>query len=173
MKNPNTISPDMKVSELLESFPYLEEELIKIAPAFRNLKNPLLRRTIARVTSLSQAARVGGVPVGFVINRLRAVAGADEMEHNPEPVAPDPAEPAWFIPVRIRLSIDARPVIAAGGHPLDQVFRESSSLEKGDILELITPFLPAPLIDKMENRGFACWSTDQMGIFYNYFCKES
>lgn len=35
-----------KLSEVLQTYPELEEQLINIAPPFKNLKNPVLRRTV-------------------------------------------------------------------------------------------------------------------------------
>jgi hypothetical protein len=39
------------------------------------LKNPKLRRTVARVTSLQQAALVGGIKMEDLVNRLRKAVG--------------------------------------------------------------------------------------------------
>jgi hypothetical protein len=47
------ITPQTKVGELLDAFPELENVLIQIAPPFKKLRNPILRRTVARVTRLS------------------------------------------------------------------------------------------------------------------------
>ena len=70
------ITPDMKVGELLRFYPELEDELVAVAPTFEKLRNPVLRRTVAKVTTLRQAARVGGVTVGEIIGRLRCAAVA-------------------------------------------------------------------------------------------------
>ena len=56
------ITPQTKVGELLTAYPELEDLLIEIAPAFKKLRKPVLRRTVAKVTSLAQAARVGRWP---------------------------------------------------------------------------------------------------------------
>jgi hypothetical protein len=69
------ITPKTKVGELLDAFPQLEGSLIEMAPAFIKLRNPLLRRTIARVATLQQAALTGDVPVGELVRRLREEAG--------------------------------------------------------------------------------------------------
>ncbi len=73
------ITPKTKVSELLEAYPELERVLIDIAPTFKKLKNPMLRRTIARVTSLQQAASVGEIPVDVIVNKLRGIVGQDSI----------------------------------------------------------------------------------------------
>jgi Domain of unknown function (DUF1858) len=72
------ITPAMKVAELLDSWPELERVLIAQAPAFRRLRNPVLRRTVARVATLEQAAGVGGVPVRELVAALRRAAGMDD-----------------------------------------------------------------------------------------------
>ena len=64
------ITPKTKVAELLSTYPELEDVLVDMAPAFKKLKNPVLRRTIARVTSLQQAASVGEVPVDVASDLL-------------------------------------------------------------------------------------------------------
>ncbi len=55
-QNKLIITPQTKVKELLDAYPELEPVLIDMAPAFKKLRNPVLRRTIARVTSIKQAA---------------------------------------------------------------------------------------------------------------------
>jgi hypothetical protein len=47
-----SITPSTKVAALLDRFPELEELLIGIAPPFKKLKNPMLRRGVAKVASV-------------------------------------------------------------------------------------------------------------------------
>lgn len=161
----------MKVSEFLNYFPHLEDRLIELAPAFKNLKNPMLRKTIARMTSLRQAALVGGVGIDTMINTLREAAGQTGHTVSNQQSDSGKSSPVWIINRKTSICIDARPIIQSGGHPLEQVFKESTRLEPGDILELITPFLPVPLIEKMEARGFDCWTKEEEGSFFTYFHK--
>ena len=65
------ITPKTKVLELIETYPELEDVLIQYAPAFKNLKNPVLRRTVAKIATLQQAASIGGVKTEELINRLQ------------------------------------------------------------------------------------------------------
>ena len=57
------ITPETTVHRLLEAYPELEETLIGIAPPFKKLRNPLLRRSVAKVASLRHISSVGGVPL--------------------------------------------------------------------------------------------------------------
>ncbi|MDZ7740682.1 MAG: DUF1858 domain-containing protein [Bacteroidota bacterium] len=137
------ITPKTKVGELLKAYPELEEKLIELAPEFKKLKNPVLRRTIARVTSLQQAARVGGIPVDKIVNTLRKETGQTNMEiQDRESIKA--GKPDWFDEKNVKLTFDARQVIANGGFPLDKVLKETRELGKDEIYLLITPFMPAP-----------------------------
>lgn len=73
------IHPETKVGALLDAYPELEAVLISIAPAFEKLRNPILRRTVAKVATLEQAARIGGVRVRDLVNQLRQAAGQTSL----------------------------------------------------------------------------------------------
>ncbi len=71
------ITPKTRVGELLDTYPQLEPVLLKLAPAFAKLKNPVLRKTIGKVATLQQAAAIGNIAVSEVINTLRAELGQE------------------------------------------------------------------------------------------------
>jgi uncharacterized protein (DUF2249 family) len=152
------ITPETKISKLLEEFPQLEEVLIEMAPEFKKLRNPILRKTIARVASLRQVAGVGGVSLSEMINRLRKEAGIQEMFISDEVLEMASKDcPSWFSSSRIVQSLDARPMLDAGEQPISRVFNECKNLKKGEIFELITPFVPVPLIEEAKRRGYLVW----------------
>jgi hypothetical protein len=146
------ITPETKVGDVLDAYPELEELLIEIAPAFKKLRNPVLRKTVARVTSLRQAAKVGGVSIGDMINRLRAAAGQDKLVVG-ESTDSGSTRPQWLDERSVWKTLDARPMIESGQEPLGIVMRDLSDLPQGQVYELIAPFEPAPLIDKVRKRG--------------------
>jgi len=155
------ITPQTKVSDLLREYPELQEVLITIAPAFKKLHNPVLLRTVARVTSLSQAARVGGVPVADLVRQLRQAVGQPSIPEDSEAKTTTdlPATaPAWFAPEKIVTTFDARRMIESGEQPIGYVLTDLDRLQPGQIYELVTPFEPAPLMDKAISRGFSVWT---------------
>ena len=159
------ITPETRVLDLLEAYPELEELLIEISPAFAKLKNPLLRRTVARVTNLGQAARVGGVSVGELVNRLRAAAGQDQFAGALEPVAAEASgsRPDWCDPQKVSRRVDVRPMIERGEKPFGPVLTVLRELPPGGICEVRAPFLPAPLIDLAREKGFQSWWNSAQG----------
>ncbi len=145
------ITPESKVGAILDAYPQLEEVLLEISPAFSKLKNPVLRKTVAKAANLRQVAQIGNIPLGELINKLRKEAGFDEMEvTNSEGTRAN--EPEWLEEFSIAKSWDARPVIESGEQPMSKVLNELKNLESNQVFELITPFVPAPLIDIARKR---------------------
>ncbi len=147
------INPKTKVLELLEAYPELEPKLIELVPSFNKLKNPLLRRTIARITSLSQAAIVGNIPLEKLINFLRNEIGQTTSQIS-ETMEYTMLEPNWFSESKITKTLDARPMLEAGEHPVNIVISDLKGMNEDEIYELTAPFLPAPLIDKASSINF-------------------
>ena len=80
--------------------------------------------------------------------------------------------PVWLTKENIKVSLDARPLLARGIHPLEQVQQDCSALQAGEIFEIITPFAPAPMIEKMAAAGFGTHSEQgEDGMFRTYFRK--
>jgi uncharacterized protein (DUF2249 family) len=152
------ITPETKIGAMLKQYPQLEDVLIERVPLFAKLRNPILRKTVAKVTTLRQAALVGGVALSELINTLRKALG--------EEAAIDPDEgdgyessdrPEWFSPDRVAQSLDARPILDAGRQPMSDVMADLKNLQDGEVYELITAFVPAPLIEMAQSRGFSTW----------------
>lgn len=69
-------------------------------------------------------------------------------------------------------SIDARPMLARGGHPLALVLEEANKINAGEFIELITPFKPLPLLDIASQNGLKVSSNDgENGIYRSFFGK--
>lgn len=167
-----SITPDTKVGHLLDHFPQLEAVLLAASPAFAKLQNPVLRRTVAKVTTLRHAARVGGVDLADLINRLRTAAGqaadfsAEDIrdEHETGP-------PAWYHKDRVAGTLDVRPLIEAGEKPVGAVMGALGRLAPGQIFTVTAGFVPAPLIDMARQRGFRAWTeTSPDGVVTVHFC---
>jgi len=68
--------------------------------------------------------------------------------------------PAWVDRVQVVGTLDARQVIAVGEHPLAQVMAAVATLTAGQAYRLITPFVPAPLLDKARAQGLQVWTQE-------------
>jgi len=170
-KNQLIIVPKTKLSQLLETYPQLEDVLIKYAPAFKKLKNPVLRKTIAKVVTVQQAASVGNVKVEELINVLRKEVGQDTIQ-----TAVDSGystnKPDWFDLKKVANSLDVREMLNAGEHPVNQVISDLNQLKDGELYELIVPFIPAPLIDKATSINMIHWIEEKGPELYHVYFKR-
>jgi hypothetical protein len=166
------ITPKTKVAELIDAYPQLEQVLIDTVPAFEKLKNPLLRKTVARITTLQQAATIGGLNVEDLINHLRKDVGQDRFS-GAAAAAYTTEQPGWFSEARMMAELDAKGMLAAGEQPVNQVIADLNALGQGDIYKLVAPFMPAPLVDKASSLGISHWVIQKDdGEFVIYFCRE-
>ena len=169
------ILPSTKIAALLEQYPELEDLLIGLAPPFQKLKNPILRRTVAKVASLQQVAAVGRIPVDELINRLRAAVGQEALASQMTPSDTDSyflPRPEWFDAARIVASIDEKKS-DPNKMPIVTVLQRTAALQPGQILELVTTYLPAPGIDILRKRNFLVWSMeDESGLVRTYVSRR-
>lgn len=167
------ITPKTKIYDLLEAYPQLEDVLIDLAPQFKKLKNPRLRKTITKITTLRQAATIGGLKVEDLVNHLRTELGqttTDKLEIESGNYVTE--KPAWFDESRITESIDIREMLNAGEQPVHEVMAAIKKLKPNDILKVIAPFIPAPLIDKSLSMNYKHWLDKKSDEeFWVYFTK--
>lgn len=166
----STITPETRVAELLKDHPGLEDLLVGAVPAFAKLRNPVLRKTVARVATLRQAAVVGKVDLGWLINTLRKQVGdSEEFESAGETVDPGP-RPEWCDPGSPDATLDIRKMLESGQQPIGTALAELKELKAGEVLRVIAPFVPLPLIDKGSERGFDVWwretAADRVEVFF-------
>ena len=165
------ITPKTRVSELIAAYPALEEVLIDYVPAFEKLSNPVLRKTVARITTLQQAAAIASVDVEALINRLRQEVGQGAFS-GAAAAGYTTAQPGWFSEARVVAGLDAREMLAAGEQPVNQVIADLQAMDAGEIYRLEAPFLPAPLLDKASSLGISHWVQQEGGEgFVIHFCR--
>jgi hypothetical protein len=160
MTAPVPICADTKIGSMLDANPALEEVLISLAPAFANLRNPRLRRTVAKIATVAQAARIGGLPVNELVRRLRDAAGQTAGDaHADEEIASGEIEPDW-VSGRIAHDLDGDQILETGSHPLATVRSCAQSLDPGEVVRLMTSFRPEPLIEVMRQAGIAAYCVE-------------
>ncbi len=148
------IDPESRIGDLLDAFPEAETALIAIAPKFKALKNPVLRRTVAKVATLEQAARVADMPVNELVQSLRQALGQDagDMEAGGSVAAGDGDAPAW-IADGAKHEFDADAMLARGETPVGKVSEALAGMAAGEMLLVRSTFQVAPLIDTMRGKG--------------------
>lgn len=167
------ITPKTKIFDLLEAYPQLEDTLIAIAPPFKKLKNPVLRNTITKVATLTQAAMIGGLKVEELIIKLRTEVGQSTsdnlMAENNNYII---QKPAWFDEDAIAETIDIRTILNTGEQPAYEVISEIRQLGDDQTLKVVAPFIPAPLIDKTVSMNIQHWIMQKSAEEYWIFFKK-
>jgi hypothetical protein len=150
------ITPSVTVHDLLKTYPELENVLIEIAPPFEKLKNPVLRKSVAKVATIKHISSVGNMPLNKLISLLKEAVGQpidteyyDDQDYFGE-------QPDWFLPEKIVLSVDD--VNAGDKMIIVSILRQAKDVKKGGIIELVTTFLPTPGIEVMKSKGYSVWT---------------
>lgn len=163
----------MKVADLLETWPELEEALIAQAPTFRSLRNPVLRRTVARVATLEQAAGVGGIPVRDLVAALRRAAGLPDAGDAAADIPGTREAPGWVDPSKVVARVNAEALLDAGRVPLGIVNQKARNLAPGEILIVESTFPPLPLVDALEKQGYETFVREgSPGRFETYVVRR-
>ena len=169
------IRPSTKVAQLLDAYPELEEVLIRMAPPFKKLKNPILRKSVAKVATLKQAAIAGRLDLSSMINQLREAIGQaplGAMEAISEEHYLGTA-PSWFDQSCVASSIDDRSG-DSDEMAINRILRALRDLDARQVVELTTSFLPAPGIDVARNKGLLTWTLrEEEELYKTYFTRSS
>ena len=167
------ITPSTKVNDLLDAYPELEETLIGIAPPFKKLRNPFLRKSVAKVATLKHISSVGNVPLNDLLNKLRQAAGQSPTDDSYEEEDYFLEKPDWFSADKISVSINEEKLDDKDKMTLVLIMHEAKKVKKGEIVELVTTFLPAPGIDILKSKGFCVWTVKEDDLIKSYFLKNT
>ena len=162
------IDPETTVGALLEAYPQVESVLVEMAPAFAKLRNPVVRRTVAKVATLEQAARIGGISLQQMIERLREITGQSGPELRARPDAAG-SDAAWLTAGRVVEEIDADAMLERGIHPIGRIREAVGALEPGEVVMLRSSFRPQPLIETLRRTGAAVHSSVEGSAHRTWF----
>jgi len=168
------INPSVTVHALLEAYPELEDVLIGLAPPFKKLKNPFLRKSVAKVATLKHIASVAGIPLDELIAKIREAVGQPGSVETYTDEDYFGEQPDWFSPDKVTLSLDGDKVDDSDRMTLVIIMEKAKEVQKGEIIELVTSFLPAPGIDILKNKGYSVWTRKEGDdLFKSYFLKNT
>jgi hypothetical protein len=148
-----------RVADVLARDEALVDVFVRHSPHFAKLRSGALRRVMARLVTVEQAARIAAVDVDALLRDLDAALG---LEPRAEHVADDGARarddraaiathPAGA-PV---VELDVRDDLREGREPFSRIMAAVAALADRDVLRLRATFEPAPLIAVLARRGFA------------------
>ncbi len=148
------ITLETKIADLLNSREDMKDILISINPKFKKLNNPVLRRTLAKIAGVRQAAIVGGMDPMDLLNQLRKAVGQVTVDVNivsKEEIQAEKA-PAWTLNGSKQV-LNANEILDADLNPLAELYKTLKAIDKGEVIAIEADFQPEPLIDEMLKAG--------------------
>ncbi len=146
------ITSRSKLFAVLQVYPQLEDIIVDIAPPFKNLRNPVLRRTVGQLATIEKVAQIGNVDADELVNTLRRAAGLPELTASaPVEIAVPAAsagDPDW-ITGEPQFVLDGTAMLQAGEVPVQRVNELLPQLNGRGYILLVTDFEPSPIIETM------------------------
>ena len=167
------ITQFLKIHDVLKTYPELEEKLIELNSIFGKLKNPMLRKTVGKIATLEQAAKIGQMSANELVNSLRKIVGQTPLTIG-EIGIPETDSDADWLGDEPAFRLDGNVLMVEGKNPLQIVMETTRTMKNGEILELTTDFFPSPMIDNMQQQGHqvVSKSADENGKFLTYIRKN-
>ncbi len=148
------ITLETKIADLLNDYEGMKEILIKINPKFKKLNNPVLRRTLAKVAGVKQAAIVGGMDPMDLLNQLRVAVGQTPIDAKlNEPQAKDNHHVPHWIAYPPKHKLNANTLLDEERNPLAELHKAIKSIDNEEVITIESDFRPQPLIDEMEKAN--------------------
>ncbi|MFK5957961.1 MAG: DUF2249 domain-containing protein [Lutibacter sp.] len=168
------VNRNTRISILITENENVIEAITSLNKHFKKLKNPILRKVLAPRVSVADAAKVGGVSINILLNKIAEVGFEIELTKE-ENYINDFKNNLNNISMNKEnlISLDVRPIIESGSDPFKEIMIAVKKLTNNQTLEIINSFEPIPLINKLKSKGFKTW-TDKSndGTIHSFFRKE-
>ena len=170
------ISAKTKISELIKENEETIEVISSINKHFRKLKNPFLRKALAPRVTIADAARIGGVPVCVMIDKLREIGFVTDDECGCEAVSPKDKYRLNKNEIKMRkekiVEMDVRPILEGGTDPFDAIMSKLKTMDERETLKIINTFEPIPLLNILKKKGYVyVTERPEDGVVHTYLEK--
>jgi uncharacterized protein (DUF2249 family) len=153
-----------RVSDVLARDEALVEVFVRQSHHFTKLRNRTMRKVMARLVTVEDAARIAGADAAALVGELNAAVGSVSDSGAPSGVADEAralrpeASPASAAPGRPSgarvMEIDVREDLRAGREPFSRIIAAVQAAGAGEVLWLRATFEPVPLYTVLAKRGF-------------------
>jgi hypothetical protein len=69
------------------------------------------------------------------------------------------------------MTYDVSPVINSGGSPMAEILSHINGIYPGEIVDLRTPFIPAPIIDLLKKKDYKVYILKRENDIISYIIK--
>ncbi len=161
----NTNATPVQASDKLQRLFERDERLIDVvaghSPQLAKLRHSPMRRIMARVTTVAQAARLCNMSADSLVRELNHAIGihslsSDAANADVTDAIEKSAAVQWSVPSSVSVvDLDVREELSKGGEPFSRIMAAVGTLREREVLHLRAPFEPVPLFAVMQKRGFA------------------
>ena len=152
------------VSDVLARDEALVEVFVRQSHHFTKLRNRTMRKVMARLVTVEDAARIAGADAAALVGELNAalgivsdsgtaIGGVDEARALRPKVSPASAAPGRPSGAKV-VEVDAREDLRAGREPFSKIMAAVQAADTGEVLWLRATFEPVPLYTVLAKRGF-------------------
>jgi hypothetical protein len=154
-----------RVSDVLARDESLVQVFVRLGPQFSKLRNRAMRRVMARLVTVEQAARMAGVSAGDLLRDLNSAIGSAPGDAPADSAVSagrgEVGAESGIVDTRsvhpldaCIVEVDVRDDLRAGREPFSKIMAAMSTLAPREVLHLRTTFEPLPLYTVMEKRRF-------------------
>jgi uncharacterized protein (DUF2249 family) len=158
------VAPGDRVSDVLARDEALVEVFVRQSPHFAKLRSRTMRRIMARLVTVEDAARMAGADAAALVGELNAAlgiaaepgaaSGRRGEDGTIGSVLPE-ASGATGRPAGARVvEVDVREDLRAGREPFSKILAAVHEVGAGEVLWLRATFEPVPLYSVLGKRGF-------------------
>ncbi|MCP3931713.1 MAG: DUF2249 domain-containing protein [Bacteroidetes bacterium] len=171
------IDKNTKIATLINENSEAIEAIASINKHFRKLKNPILRKVLAKRVTIEDAAKIGNVSVSAFMEKLQSIGFEIEESKSKEPQTIDQSDKKDVMQnnkfdLTNVLTLDVRPDIQGGVDPFKRIMKTIKTIPEGQVLKIVNTFEPIPLINLLKSKGFQSYvERPEAGIVHAFFKK--
>ncbi|HHH52803.1 MAG TPA: DUF2249 domain-containing protein [Bacteroidetes bacterium] len=165
------INAQTKISDIIKANKDVIDVIATINKHFKKLKNPILRKVLAPRVTVADAAKIGGIDIDILLDRLSSVGFEVERSEKEKSNKKNPKENIDNFSGKEIIELDARIDLEKGIDPFKSIMSAIKKLPKGKVLKIINTFEPLPLIKILSEKGYAFKVERENNLVYTYFTK--
>ncbi|CAN5179408.1 hypothetical protein BH09BAC5_BH09BAC5_03000 [soil metagenome] len=155
------INADTKLAPILKHHPDALDAIVSIHPRFQKLRNPILRKLMAPRTSIRQAAKIANCTPDDFFDKLCLLGfEIDRTENQTQSEITEIPDFMKSIDSNKVISMDVRPILAAGSDPLSAILEKLKTIKDDEVLKVINSFEPIPLMNLLKKQGYESYSKE-------------
>ncbi len=168
------INRNTRISTLIKENKETIDVIATVNKNFLKLKNPILRKVLAPRVTIADAAKVGGVNIEILIDKLKEIGfeyeSEDKIITNTATKKANLKESTQLKYIQNLVTLDVRPSLDSGEDPFNIIMKEIKILEDDQTLKIINSFEPIPLIRKLQSKGYVSWTErPEEGVVNTFF----